>query len=74
MRKRHAGCKPFHNPPDTLARIFRHCDAIHACECSRDGRSMIWHAAAFSRTKIDREHASLGIMVEGWRVDKIAEW
>jgi hypothetical protein len=35
---------------------------------------MIWHAAAFSRTKIDREHASLGIMVEGWRVDKIAEW
>jgi hypothetical protein len=64
MRKRHASCKPFHNPPDTLARIFRHCDAIHACECSRDGRSMIWHAAAFSHTKIDREHASLGIMVE----------
>jgi len=74
MRKRHASCKPFHNPPDTLARILRHCDAIHACECSRDGRSMIWHAAAFSHTQIDREHASLGIMVEGWRIDEIDEW
>ena len=52
MRKRHASCKPSKNPPDTLVRICRHCDAIHACESSRDGRSMTWHpwqrAAAFS--------------------------
>jgi hypothetical protein len=45
-------------PPDTLARICRHCNAIHACIGSRDERSMIWHswqrAAALPYTRTDR--------------------
>ena len=67
--------------PTRWERICRHCDAIHACECSRDGRSMIWHswqrAAAFPYTKYWERLcacASLVIMVEvGGRMDEIVD-
>jgi hypothetical protein len=64
MRKRHASCKPSKVYPTHWQGFTAIANATHACESSRDGRSMIWHAAVFSYTKTDRNCASLGIMVE----------
>jgi hypothetical protein len=54
-----ATCHLQESHPTRWARICRHCNTIHACECSRDERSMIWpswqRAAAFPYTKIDRD-------------------
>ena len=57
--------------PTRWERICRHCDAIHACECSRDGRSMIWHswqrAAAFPYTKYRQRLCAVRHSSSWWR-------